>query len=60
MKLEPTGFNFVKAWIKTLHLNNFKCPSEGFKVLSHYYENSKTYGMELLTKIDDNTGTLCK
>ena len=47
------NFNFVKAWIKSIHLNN-KCPSKGHKVISYGYENSDS--LELITRIDNGTG----
>ena len=46
------NFNFVKAWIKSIHLNN-KCPSKGHKVISYGYENSDS--LELITRIDNET-----
>ena len=53
---KPRQFNFVKAWIRSLHLNNNRCPSKGFKVLTHYYENEEEYAVDLITQIDDITG----
>ena len=55
---KPHQFNFVKAWIRSLHLNNNRCPSKGFKVLTHYYENEEEYAVDLITHIDDITGNL--
>ena len=49
------NFNFVKSWIKSIHLNS-KCPSKEYKVISYGYENSDS--LELMTRIDNETGMI--
>ena len=62
MKHEPKKFNFIKAWIKSIHMKNNQCPSQEFKVLSYFYEKTDNYeshyGIELITRIDDKTGKI--
>ena len=47
-------FNFVQAWVKSIYLNNKKCPSKDFKVVSNAYSPNN---FELITRIDNSSGT---
>ena len=47
------NFNFVQAWVKSIYLNNAKCPSKDFKVISNAYRPNS---IELITRIDNSSG----
>ena len=50
-KPKKDHFNFVQAWVKSIYLNNAKCPSKDFKVISNAYNS-----IELVTRIDNSSG----